>query len=587
VPRLIRAGCEVVAKLTRLDLVLLHAPSVYDFRERFAVYGPISDVIPSTPIFEMYPLGFVSMVAHLEKHGYRARIINVAVKMLRDPKFDVEEFVEGLDARAYGVDLHWLAHADGATRLAEAVKRHHPDAPVLMGGLSASYFHEEIAADYPQVDYVLRGDSTEEPLLELMRCLDSGKTPDNVPNLTWRDAGGKKRVNPLTHVPRSLDDVILDYEVVVKLVLRHRDLESNLPYESFMDYPFTAVLTCKGCSRSCVTCGGSRYSFSNFYGRDGPVFKSPGKLVEEMKVISDYFKTPIFLLGDLNQGGERYAEGVLDEIKREKVDNTVIFELFEPATEDFLKRAASSCESFSMEISPDSHDEGVRRLQGKSYTNEAMDKSIGKAMGLGSLKYDVFFMSGLPGQTRDSVLASAEYGARLMGEYKERNVYAFLAPMAPFLDPGSIAFEEPEAHGYTRLLGTLGEHRAALSQPTWKHVLNYSTRWMSRDDVCASTYDGMQRLNRAKVDLGVIDPGRGDTIEEGLTRTMALIGRVDEILASTPDEEKRTELLKGLDAKDGSIGKTMIYLKRELRVPGGAGVRVSGVVKHLLRRSRR
>ncbi len=573
--------------MTRLDLVLLHAPSVYDFRERFAVYGPISDVIPSTPIFEMYPLGFVSMVAYLEKHGYRARIINVAVKMLRDLKFDVDEFVGKLEAGAYGIDLHWLAHSDGALRLAETVKRHHPEAPVLMGGLSSSYFHEEIVADYPEVDYVLRGDSTEEPLLELMRCIEAGKAPEEVPNLTWRDAGGRKRINPLTHVPKNLDDITLDYEMVVKLVLRHRDLESNLPYESFMDYPFTAVLTCKGCTKSCTTCGGSRYSFSRFYGRDEPVFKSPGKLVEEMKVISEYFKTPIFLLGDLNQGGERYARGVLDEIKREGVDNTIIFELFEPASEGFLKQAAGSCESFSMEISPDSHDEEVRRLQGKGYTNEALEKSVSKAMGLGSLKYDVFYMSGLPGQSRESVLESAEYGARLMEEYKERNVYAFLAPMAPFLDPGSIAFEEPEAYGYTRLIGTLGEHRAALKQPTWKHVLNYSTRWMSRNDVCSSTYEGMLRLNRAKVDLGVIDPGRGETIEEGLTKTMALIGRVDEILASTLDEDKRAELLRGLNSKDGSIGKTMIYLKRELRVPGGAGLRVGGVVKHLLRRSRR
>ena len=57
-----------------LDLILLHAPSVYDFRERPAMYGPISDVIPSTPVFEMYPLGFVSMVGYLEQHGYHASI---------------------------------------------------------------------------------------------------------------------------------------------------------------------------------------------------------------------------------------------------------------------------------------------------------------------------------------------------------------------------------------------------------------------------------------------------------------------------------------------------------------------------------
>ena len=42
-----------------LDVALLHAPSVYDFRKMgYVHYGPISDVIPSKPIFDMYPAGF-------------------------------------------------------------------------------------------------------------------------------------------------------------------------------------------------------------------------------------------------------------------------------------------------------------------------------------------------------------------------------------------------------------------------------------------------------------------------------------------------------------------------------------------------
>jgi hypothetical protein len=39
----------------KYDLVLLHAPSVYDFRKNSLLAGPISDVVPSSPVFEMYP----------------------------------------------------------------------------------------------------------------------------------------------------------------------------------------------------------------------------------------------------------------------------------------------------------------------------------------------------------------------------------------------------------------------------------------------------------------------------------------------------------------------------------------------------
>jgi hypothetical protein len=58
------------------------------------MYGPISDVVPSTPVFEMYPLGFVSMVGYLEQNVYKARIINLAVKMLKDPNFDPEKLIK-------------------------------------------------------------------------------------------------------------------------------------------------------------------------------------------------------------------------------------------------------------------------------------------------------------------------------------------------------------------------------------------------------------------------------------------------------------------------------------------------------------
>ena len=68
--------------MSRVDLVLLHAPSVYDFRERSIMFGPVSDMVPSTPAFEMYPLGFTTMAEYMERHGLRVRIVNLAVLML-------------------------------------------------------------------------------------------------------------------------------------------------------------------------------------------------------------------------------------------------------------------------------------------------------------------------------------------------------------------------------------------------------------------------------------------------------------------------------------------------------------------------
>ena len=149
--------------MSQIDLLLLHPPSVYDFRERAILYGPISDLIPSSPVFEMYPLGFLTMTNYLEARGLKVRIVNLALRMMNDPRFDVPAFLAKLRPKAVGIDLHWLPHAHGSIEIARLVKQIHPKVPVIFGGLSASYFHEELI-EYPAVDYVLRGNSTEPPL---------------------------------------------------------------------------------------------------------------------------------------------------------------------------------------------------------------------------------------------------------------------------------------------------------------------------------------------------------------------------------------------------------------------------------------
>ena len=207
--------------MPRTDLLLLHAPSVYDFRKKSILYGPVSDLVPSTPVFEMYPIGLTTIAEYLERHGFRVRIINLALHMLQNPRFDVEKYVRRSNPRAFGIDLHWLPHAHGALEVARLVKTAHPHTPLMMGGLSATYFHRELIAR-PEVDYIVRGDSTEEPVLQLMRhiCREErdGAPPalEDIPNLTWKDAAGQIHINPLTYVPDNLDHLLLDYNYVVE-----------------------------------------------------------------------------------------------------------------------------------------------------------------------------------------------------------------------------------------------------------------------------------------------------------------------------------------------------------------------------------
>jgi B12-binding domain/radical SAM domain protein len=320
------------------DLVLLHAPSVYDFRAKSILYGPVSDLVPSTPVFEMYPIGFTTIAEYLERHGLRVRIVNLAVRMLQDPLFDVEHYLSKLNPAAFGVDLHWLPHAHGAIEIARVVKRLHPRTPVIFGGFSSTYFHLDLI-QRPEVDFVVRGDSTEGPMLALNQYIASGgaahpapnsveaRTLASIPNLVWRDADNQPHVNPLTYSPDHLDDILLDYSYVLKAVVRYRDLASVIPFHAWMRYPITAALSVRGCRYNCATCGGSACAYRNLHSRKRPAYRKPEDLANDIRRVGRFSQGPVFILGDIRQAGDEYADRFLEAISGYK--KPVFIELFD------------------------------------------------------------------------------------------------------------------------------------------------------------------------------------------------------------------------------------------------------------------
>jgi B12-binding domain/radical SAM domain protein len=512
--------------MAQIDLLLLHPPSVYDFRRRVILYGPVSDLIPSSPVFEMYPLGFLTITNYLEVRGLRVRIVNLALRMMNERRFDVPAFLARLKPKAVGIDLHWLPHAHGSIEVAKLVKQIHPKVPVIFGGLSATYFHEELI-QYPAVDYVLRGDSTEPALYELLMSLDAGQAPEHVPNLTWK-ANGAVQINPFTFQPKALDYVDLAPARMVKMVLRYRDLQSVLPFNGWWQNPITAVFTVKGCAHECVTCGSSRQACTRLSKHHKPLFRSPQNLVKNVVDISRFSKGPIFLVGDLRQAGDEHAYRTLALLREAKIKNDIAFEFFAMPPPDLLRAIDDAVENWSIELSPESHDETIRRIQDKTtaYTNAEMEAVMQAALKLRCQRIDVFFMIGLPGQTRESVADTIRYCEHLL-QNSDRRLSCFVSPMGPFLDPGSWGFEEPERFGYRLFAHTLEEHRQLLVQPSWQRILNYETQWMTREELLAATYDAAEALNHLKLKYGRISQARGREVARRIERARALKERLD------------------------------------------------------------
>jgi len=546
--------------MARPDLVLLHPPSIMDFRKRTLLFGPVSDLIPSTPVFEMYPIGFTTIASYLESVGYEVRIANIATRMLASKKFDPERFVKSLDASMFGIDLHWMPHAQGAMELAKMVKRHHPETPVVMGGFSSTFYHREIITGFPAVDYVLRGDSTERPLEELMRALEGGGQVGDIPNLTWRDESSTK-VNPVTHVPETLDDMVIDYGLMVRKVLRYRDLEGHLPYKNWKANPMSIAVAVRGCSHNCANCAGSCDSFARNFARNRPAFRSPELLAEDISRAEDYIKGATFVVGDVRQAGKQYASRFLTALKSHRIRNEVVLELFTPADKAFADASASSLESFSIQMSPETHDDSVRSAQGKPYTSAGLEKSAENFLVAGCNRFDIFYMIGLPEQTRESVEGTVAYTRKLYERFKGKRLHPFISPLAPFLDPGSNSFEQAEKHGYRLFASTLEDHIRLSSMPSWKYLLNYETKWLSRNDIVEATYSSGLGLNSVKRDMGLISEDVAERTETRITAARDMMRKIDAVFSRGKATENDLESLR---ESAMSLSESTVCEKEEL-----------------------
>ncbi|MFG1502758.1 TIGR04190 family B12-binding domain/radical SAM domain protein [Cuniculiplasma divulgatum] len=504
----------------KTDIAFIHPPSIYDFRKRNLKAGPISDVVPSTPVFEMYPMGFLSMLSYLVPRGYNARISNVASMMVMSDKFDPVKYLKSLDTEIYGIDLHWLPHVHGAISIARIIKEFNPDARVLLGGFSASYFSDDIMKTYPEIDYVLKGDFQEYSTMKLIDSVEKNIDLGTVPNLVYRDEMRHVKHNPNSK-ENTVDNVFLNYKVLMRNAIKYHDVKGHLPYADWINNPESVTIIEHGCQFNCAFCGGSNFSYRNNFFPVSPVYRNPETIAKEIELAREILGAPIFVAGDINLAGEKFYGNLFREIKELKADIPILTEYFKPPQKDYLNELSRSFGEFSVEISPESSSENIRRINGREYSNESLEKSIADAKEAGCKKFDVYFTLGISGQGEKELKDDIEYATKLMKYEKgsEMKVYSFISPLTPFIDPGSLIYEKPEKYGFHITARTIEEYYNLLDKgKSWVDFLNYYNDWMSAKDIERLTYQSEIEMITARRDLRLIDSETAENIINNINR---------------------------------------------------------------------
>ena len=548
------------------DVIFLHPPSFAEYGKKPWFPGPIARTVGIfSPLFIMIPFGVLSIAEHLVKNGFRVKIVNLAERMLTVPSCTIASLVKDLDSRVFAIDLHWGIHSDGAVRTAEICKQLHPNSSVILGGLTASYFSQEIMKSSRSVDGIIRGEA-EEAMVALVDSLIKNGKLGEVPNLTFRDSNDRVRANPQVRPRSNLDDY--DYTNLSLIEPRNRLLSLTIGSRTLQVWNLPV---CRGCAFNCITCGGSQYADRRILMREKPAFRSARRMVEDFQRLDEQGINYVFLFQDCRLGTKAYYEDLLKSLHKEKWSKIehVSLELFNPVDDEFIRYLAANkpADTIALTFSPESGSDEVRRAFGRNYTNQAILETNIKCA-TSSIPIDFHFMIALGQESPETLKEMWSLWDKIMSR-KTPTFFTSVdfGPMV-LLDPGSIAYENPTRFGYRMLFTTFNEIREALSSPSWVGWINYETRYLTRDQLVQSIFETTEVWIDLYEKYGLFNQERAYDeriklrLEKGITREV-------QRALKYPDVEERSQKLKELDQiyRDPLLAYSYVLTAEEKSVP--------------------
>ena len=530
--------------MTSYDVLFLHPPSFVQYGKKPWFPGPVARTVAIfSPLFIMIPIGVLSIAEYLVKNGLHVKIVNLAELMLDSPSFKIAPFVKDLNSRVFAIDLHWAVHSNGAIKTAEICKQLHPNSFVVLGGLTASYFSQEIMESFPFVDGIIRGEA-EEPMVTLVDRLTKGRALDDVSGLTYRESNGRVRANERAPPRTDIDEY--DYTNLSLIEPRNRLL--NLTTGSRKVQVWNLPV-CRGCTFNCATCGGSDNAYRKILMREKPSFRSARRMVEDFQRLDEQGINMIFMFQDCRIGTKSYYENLLKSLHKEKWSKIeyVSLELFNPVDDEFIRYLASNrpADAISVMFSPESGSDEVRIAHGRNYRNEAILETNDKCAA-NSVPIDFHFMIALGQESPESLNEMWILWDRIMRRKTPRFFTSVdFGPMV-ILDPGSIAYENPAKFGYKMLYTTFNEMQQRLVSPSWVDWINYETRYMTRDQLVESMFKATEIWIQLFERYGIFDGARAYSERMRLRLEKEITREVQNVLKN-PDKEARSERLKELD----------------------------------------
>jgi len=465
------------------DVVFLHPPRVFE-SSRFRLRKLISEKLGSKkeeirPQYCQIPMGIFSLAATLDKEGYDVKIINLGLEQKTNLIFNLDRYIKSMNAKIFAIDLHWFVHTASALMVADVCKRNHPNSLVLLGGMTATWFHNQILKDYPSVDVIIRGEA-DLSMPHLVGAYITDKGLHNVDGITYRQNGQIKQT-PIGKIAPDLDaiepfrlDLLENYDKYLKSDIIDCGKETT---------KFFWIPVARSCRYDCAHCGGGRHSYSLLTGRNKMALRTPEKVAEDIRMLQEKGIERVHISHDPEIGGRKYYLDMFEAVKNRDLDLSAYVEIFRLPTRDFIEKFTKVFHDAAVAISPETFSEEVRQLIGRQFSNHAFFKSLDMLKEKG-VKTQVWFTIGLPGEVLD--LSWFETFKDFFEKISTRGAYV-IPPLTYTIDPNCLLAIENEKYRIRLFLKTFEDYKKICSSDNPLDWIGHETETSSREKIATFT----------------------------------------------------------------------------------------------------
>ena len=367
--------------------------------------------------------GLFSLASEIQKEGFSVEIIHLGIEKYLNKNFLLSDYIKENNINFAAFSLHWHKQAYDVIEVIKNVKYKNPNVHISLGGLTASYFADEILEKYNFINSIIKGEG-EISIRKLVLALNKNEDLKDIPNLYYRK-NGKIVQNKRLYAPSEDEfnsfifmnsDIMKNFEKYIKApFILNYSKENELIKNNF--YP---VSLGRGCLGNCLWCGGGYNAAKKLSGRNFISYRKKEDIIKEIKTLKEKYGLNDFSFSFDPKGKERKEIiSLFNSIKKEFKDKiNVYYNLDGLPDESFLKAFKGAfSENSTLALSPVFENETLRKKYKSFYYSNDEFEAILNIMEELKINSDIYF-SIMPHIFEEENIKSKNYGDCLKSKYK-------------------------------------------------------------------------------------------------------------------------------------------------------------------------